>query len=705
MEETRTASTRFAGRRTLARVFVVWLSTAVALFALSGVLPGFHVDDFGDALVTAAVIGLLNALLWPLLIRFALPFTTLTLGLGTLFLNGVIVLGAAALTPGVHLDGVLDGVLVAAGLTIVSTLVTALLAVDDDDLWYRGVARRIARRRGEAESTDVPGVLFLEIDGLAHEVLLRALRSGDAPTMSRWVREGSHRVRHWETDWSSQTGACQAGLLHGSNEDMPAFRWWEKDRGAALVSNHPRDAMEMERRRSDGRGLLHAGGASRANLLSGDAPHSLLTMSTVLRRDRPGRIGQDYFTYFANPSNVTRTILLVVADVANELYHASVQRRRDVRPRVPRGVVYSLLRAWTTVIQRDLQVEALLGDIAAGRPVAYSTFLGYDEVAHHSGIERADALATLRRIDSRFGRLERALADAPRPYRLVVLSDHGQTQGATFLSRYGHTLEDVVREACAESDDAVHAQLGGGDEGLGVLSAALTEAGSGESVGARALNRATRGRTRGDAVQLSAPAEVEGWDDDEDEAVEDVATPKSSPDELPEIVVMASGCLGLVSFPRMEGRVTLEQLEARWPRLLPTLREHPGIGFVLVRSEHDGPLAIGPRGVQRLAGGEVEGEDPLAPFGPRAADHVRRTDGFANCPDLVINSTYWPDTEEVAAFEELVGSHGGIGGTQSRPFVLAPAELPLPDGEIVGAETMHRVLRSWLAALGHEAYR
>ena len=92
----------------------------------------------------------------------------------------------------------------------------------------------------------------------------------------------------WETDWSSQTGACQAGLLHGDNDDMPAFRWWEKDRGRAIVTNHPRDAAEIEHRHSNGRGLLHEDGASRANIVSGDAVHTLLTMSTVLDRKRPG---------------------------------------------------------------------------------------------------------------------------------------------------------------------------------------------------------------------------------------------------------------------------------------------------------------------------------------------------------------------------------------------------------------------------------
>ena len=126
---------------------------------------------------------------------------------------------------------------------------------------------------------------------------------------------------------------------------MPAFRWWEKDRGAAIVTNHPKDAMELERRHSNGRGLLFADGASRANILSGDAPHSLLTMSTVMKRDRPGRIGQDYFAYFANPYNVTRTLVLMVGEVVGELRAAAQQRRLDIQPRIKRGFGYAFVRA------------------------------------------------------------------------------------------------------------------------------------------------------------------------------------------------------------------------------------------------------------------------------------------------------------------------------------------------------------------------
>ena len=80
---------------------------------------------------------------------------------------------------------------------------------------------------------------------------------------------------------------------------------------------------------------------------------------------------------------------------------------------------------------------------------------------------------------------------------------------------------------------------------------------------------------------------------------------------------------------------------ARWLAVLPVLRDHPGIGFVLVRSERRGAMVIGADGVNYLDEERVEGRDPLAPFGVNAARHVKRTDGFPHCPDIVVNSTFW----------------------------------------------------------------
>jgi uncharacterized membrane protein YvlD (DUF360 family) len=672
--------------RVVWRVALVLLLDSLTLLALSALLDGFVLDGAGSALSAAVSIGLLNALVWPVLSRLALPLNVLTLGLAGLVLNGMLVTVAIDLIPNAEIGGVLEGIVVTLVMAAVTGGVFSLLAIDEDDAWYRYVVKRQLRHRKSVIETDVPGVAFLEIDGLAHDVLERALAEDGAPHLAAWVRAGSHRLRRWETDWSSQTGACQAGLLHGSNEDMPAFRWWEKERGAAIVTNHPRDAEELERRHSDGRGLLHADGASRANILSGDATHSMLTMSTALHRRRP--IGRDYAAYFARPYAVSKTIVLVLLDVIRERRAARAQVRHDVRPRIGRPRAYALIRAWATVVQRDLQVAAVVGDILAGRPTIYTTFLAYDEVAHHSGIEREDSLAVLHDLDRQIARIARACDDAPRPYRLVVLSDHGQSQGETFRDRYGETLEQVVAAACGGG--AVATAESGEDDALAFLNTGLSEVARDDTAGGRTVRIATRGQRSDGAVAL-------GQDQPPDRETTEAGG-------VPELSVMASGCLGLVSLPREPGRVSLERLRSLHPDLLPALCRHPGIGFVLVRSEQEGAVVLGPRGTHHLDSGRVEGEDPLASFGPNAAEHVRRTDSFPHCADLMINSAFDAETGEVSAFEELVGSHGGLGGTQSFPFVLHPADLDWPEGEVIGAERVHRVFRGWLGALGHAAY-
>jgi uncharacterized membrane protein YvlD (DUF360 family) len=672
---------------------------AFALLVAAWLLDGFDLGTPRQALGLAVVLGLVTALVGPFLTRIALPLTVLTLGLGGILLSGLLVLLAAEIyRRGVYVSGVFTGALVALIVAVVNAFFTSLLAIDDDDFWYRNVVRRQARRSGYAskDTSDAPGVLFLEIDGLAYDVLKLGLRAGSAPTLARWLREGSHHLMEWECDWSSQTGAMQAGILHGSNHDMPAFRWWEKEHGKAIVSNRPRDAMEIEARHSNGKGLLHEGGASRANLVSGDAPYSLLTMSTVLTR-RSGPVGRDYYAYFANPYSVVRTLALVTAEVATEIYQQTRQKRRDVQPRVHRGwFPYPLLRSFTNVIQRDLEVAATVQDLYAGRPAIYTMFLGYDEVAHHSGVERPETLRELSRIDKQLARLERAAQDASRRYEIIVLSDHGQTQGSTFRQRYGVTLDELVQELSRARSVAAAASS---DEGWGYVSAAATEVTAGTGALAASVRVATRRARHGDAVELGTERDESG------RKREAVAPDPEAGDGAPEMVVMASGCLGLVYLAREPGRVPLERIEELHPGLVEGLRSHPGIGFVLVRSAEHGAVVLGRRGARFLADDLVEGDDPLEPFGRHAAQHLRRADSFPHCADIALNSTFWTDTGEVAAFEELVGSHGGMGGTQAHPFVLYPAGLAPPAEPVVGAEELHLLLRRWLATLGHAPFR
>ena len=213
-----------------------------------------------------------------------------------------------------------------------------------------------------------------------------------------------------------------------------------------MTCSAPPDCAEIERRRATGIGLLVDGGASRGNLLSGEAEDVILTVSRMEaeKKSNPG-----YRAFLANGDNVTRTLVLFLFEVILEWTAALRAIRRDVRPRGHRGGIYPLMRGALCVFVRDLIVSGVLTDMMRGRPAVYATFSSYDEVAHHSGLERADTLEALRKLDDQFAQIERACRYAPRPYEIVVLSDHGQTQGATFKQRNGYGLDELVERSLA----------------------------------------------------------------------------------------------------------------------------------------------------------------------------------------------------------------------------------------------------------------
>jgi hypothetical protein len=147
----------------------------------------------------------------------------------------------------------------------------------------------------------------------------------------------------------------------------------------------------------------------------------------------------------------------------------------------------------------------------------------------------------------------------------------------------------------------------------------------------------------------------------------------------------------------------MEEIEEFYPGLLDGLVQHEGVGIAMVHSDEHGPVVLGAEGRYYLAEDRIEGANPLAAFGPRAAEHLRRTDSFPDAPDILLNSFYRTETNEVAAFEELIGSHGGLGGYQTEPLLLYPAEWELASETLVGAEAVYRQLKAWLEQLHNGA--
>jgi uncharacterized membrane protein YvlD (DUF360 family) len=623
---------------------------AAALFIAAGIVPHVEIQTFLGAVVVSLVIAVLNALILPLVAAIKLPLTLVLGFLIVLVLDALMLLAASALTEdAIEVDSFWWALLTALIASAVTVVLDVIFGTNDDDTYTLRVIERIARRSGERVETDVPGIVYLEIDGLALPVLQRAMRDGNAPNMARWVADGDHRLAEWEPDLSSQTGASQAGILLGSNENIPAFRWVEKATATTMACSAPADCAELERRHGTGIGLLTDGGASRGNLLSGEAEHVILTVS---RMEAEKGANPGYRAFFSNGFNVTRVLVLFFWEVFLEWTAALRAVRRDVNPRGHRSGLYPFMRAAMCVVVRDLIVYGVLSDMLKGRPAIYATFSSYDEVAHHSGLERADTLEALRKLDQQFGRIDRARRYSPRPYEIVVLSDHGQTQGATFKQRNGYSLEDLVAGSLTSGEVASYS---GGDEQNAMVGLAVSEATG------------------------SDPSKKRPKNDVSDR----------------EVVVMGSGNLGLIYLMEERRRMTLEEIETRHPALIAALREHPHVGWMLVRSEKDGAVALGGGGVRYLADDRIEGDDPLANFSPTAAQHLRRTDGFADVADIMIGSFYDPQLDEGCAFEELISFHGGLGGLQTRPFVLYPSSFRLPDEPIVGAAAVHGLLRGW----------
>lgn len=416
------------------------------LIVLAWLIPGFELAFTPGIVFVGLIFTVTQLVSWPLLYRVSARIHPLIFPIVSLVLSGaLVVLVADQLLmwdiATLKVRSIWTGIAITLGLTFSYTLFGSLFSLRDLDAYDWFVTRRL-RRTFQPPTTDgSEGFIFLEIDGLSAPLLQQAVADGWMPNLARLYTSETYTLQEWETDLSSQTSASQAGILFGSNEGIPAFRWYDKPEGKLRVSSSFSTARDLEQKLSNGQGLL-VDGASRWNVFSGDAPDSFLTYSTLAARDRRG--STSYLGLFASPYGIGRVMALYFGDVLRERWEAINQRYRDVQPRVRRSRKYAFVRAATTTLMLDMAQFALLADMYRGIKSVYCTVFAYDEVAHHSGINSTDALKVLTRIDTMIGVLQKEMPNAARPYHLVILSDHGQSMGPTFRQRNDQTLGELV---------------------------------------------------------------------------------------------------------------------------------------------------------------------------------------------------------------------------------------------------------------------
>ena len=328
-----------------------WAVSAATVVIAAWLLPGVELLEFGSGFLVALAVAAFNAIL-PRCFGAAAPFVVALGFLLALFATRCCLCWPPGRCPTIDVSGFGDALLAALVMAAVSLTLEVILGTDDDDEYGLRVVRRVARRQGKPERTECR-ILFLEIDGLALPMLRDAMRDGSAPEMASWLAKDGYHLSEWETDLSSQTGASQAGILLGSNKDIPAFRWVEKETRRVISCSSPPDCAEIDAPAPPATGCWSRAAPAAATCLgrgARDDPH---------RQPDRGPAARDPATaLFANGFNVTRSFVLFIFEIGLEVTSSLRAARRDIRPRGHRGGSYPLLRGVMCVIIRDLSTTA-----------------------------------------------------------------------------------------------------------------------------------------------------------------------------------------------------------------------------------------------------------------------------------------------------------------------------------------------------------
>lgn len=522
------------------------------------------------------------------------------------------------------------------------------------------------------------GLIMLQLDALAYADLRRALDRGLCPTINNLLSGEEFTLRRWFCGLPSATPYCQAGIFHGENAGIPAFRFYDKPARKVITCNAP-DGVQYIRDRIKSPGAL-AGGSSYVNLMDGDAENVAFTVATRERMSVYERLGGTRMALLImlHPIRVAR---MIVQSVFEYLLEEWERLRGEIAGRATHSEgIFPFIRILSNVIIRELQTMAILLDVYLGVPIIYSTFMQYDELAHHFGPSSKQALTDLKRTDSRISEIWRMARFAGgRGYDLVILSDHGMTPAQSYRVKFGESLGATVQRMLDTEVLASHSEASEyADIGPEVIEALAVVTPVARAGTRRALRR------------------VRDWLRSQYGLREIIIPEKYRVHARHDVVVTYSSCLALVYFASIERQLNLADIaaEPRWQKLYTGLLEHPGVGLIATRSE--GAVHLECRnGRAMLRDGVVdvlEGANPLEAYGTEryVVSAIDDLVSQGNAGDCVLFGAY--DGYDIISFDDQVGAHGSAGGDQVYPFLIAPRHLDVGAEVIENARDIHRVV-------------
>ena len=506
--------------------------------------------------------------------------------------------------------------------------------------------------------------------------------------------EDGYTIRPWFCGLPAATPYCQAGIFHGENDGIPAFRFYDRAERRVITCNAP-DGVQYIRDRIHSPGAL-AGGSSYVNLLDGDAQTVAFTVATREKMSVYRRLGGTRMALLMllHPVRMARMIL-------QGAFEWLLEEWERLRGELARNVthaegIFPFVRILSNVIVRELQTMAILLDIYLGVPIIYSTFMQYDELAHHFGPSSKQALWDLKRTDARISEIARmARLAAGRQYDIVILSDHGMTPSNSYRVAFGESLGATVQRILTE----VPAR---GTSPALVSHASFAQDSEYADVGPGVVEAFAQ-LTPPDSILRRSVRRARDWLRSRYGLREIIFPEKYRVDLRNNVVVTYSSCLALVYFADSARRLTLEDIRAdeRRRALYFALMAHAGIGLVAT-SSGAGVHCAGRDGSATITGGAITGttgKNPLENYG-LDGETVRAIESLVlqeNAGDCVLFGEY--DGAAIISFDDQVGAHGCAGGDQTRPFILAPAALELGGERLENATDIYRaVMKRYVTA-------
>lgn len=528
------------------------------------------------------------------------------------------------------------------------------------------------------------GLVALQIDALAYADLQRAIDRGYCPQIAALLNTGQFKLREWFCGLPSATPYCQAGIFHGENGGIPAFRFYDKQARRVITCNSPH-GVQYIRDRIKSPGAL-AGGSSYVNLIDGDAETVAFTIATRQKMSVYRRLGGNRMALllFLHPIRLVR---IAVYSVLEFLLEEWERFRGELARRVTHSEgIFPFIRILSNVVVRELQTMAILLDIYLGVPIIYSTYMQYDELAHHFGPSSKQALFDLKRTDRRISEIYRMILMAGgRGYDLVILSDHGMTAAKSYRVSFGETLGSTVERLLRESSVGVNTP-----ESLASFSNTSEYA----AVGPEMVE--TVAELASPALLRNALLKTSDWLRSRYGLRELILPEKYRVDARNAVVITYSSCLAHVYFADRDAQLSLADVRAdsRWNGLYNGLLAHKGVGLLATRTTDGVHLETrdGTAQVRKGVTTTLSGKNPFETYGMQGmvARAVESLIMQPNSGDCVLFGAY--DGTSIISFDDQIGAHGSAGGDQVLPFIVAPTWLDLENETLEDARDIHRAV-------------